>query len=185
MYHNGEDISAYLDGELPEDAARDVERRLETDIAAREELERLRGLRETLQEVQDDPDVEESRDRVWARLEERLGFHQPLWRRRISIPVPAVAAAAVAVLALAGLLVWGLGPTLAGDLGLTANPTEAEARVAVSGMEGEELLGWLQDSELATEVSVQLPETARFRINGEPRLMRASELRGRSESQDR
>ena len=184
MYHNGEDISAYLDGELPADTARELERRLETDAAAREELERFRGLRTTLQDPET-PDFDASHERVWTAIESRLGLKPPLWRRRVSLPFPAVAAAAVAVFALAGLLLWfadapvGSAGSLAGEA-----VREAEARLSVRNMDGEELLGWLQDSDLAGEVSMELPEGARFEIMGEPQLMKATDFHARGESPD-
>lgn len=184
MYHNGEDISAYLDGELPADAARGLERKLEADITAREELERLRGLRSTLHDAEE-PDFRAGHDRVWMSLESRLGLKPPLWRRRVSLPYPAVAAAAVAVFALAGLLFWFAGPSTTGlgDFESTA-ATAADALIAVGGIEGEELLGRLREQDLAGDVSMELPANARFRIMGEPQLMKATEFRGRSESPD-
>ncbi len=184
MYHNGEDISAYLDGELPADAARELERTLEADITAREELERLRGLRRTLHNA-GEPDFRAGHERVWMSLESRLGLKTPLWRRRVSLPYPAVAAAAVAVFALAGLLVWFVGPssTGLGDFERAA-ATAADAQIAVGGIDGEELLGWLREQDLAGDVSMELPENARFRIMGEPQLMKAAEFRERGESPD-
>ena len=182
MYHNGEDISAYLDGELPADAARELERKLEADITAREELERLRGLRSTLHDAEE-PDFQAGHERVWMSLENRLGLKQPLWRRRVSLPYPAVAAAAVAVFALAGLLVWFVGPASSGIGEFErAAATAAEAQVAVGGLDGEDLLGWLQQHDQAGEVSMELPDNARFQIMGEPQLMRVTEFRARSES---
>jgi anti-sigma factor RsiW len=188
MFHNGEDISAYLDGELPADAARELERKLETDRSAREDLERLRGLKTALHDAEE-PDFEASRERVWMSLESRLGLKArlPLWRRRLSVPYPAVAAAAVAVFALAGLLVWFAAPATTvsgGPDSVTATPTDAEVRIAVGGVDGEELLHWLEERGLAGDVSVQLPDTARFQIMGEPQLMRATEHRGKRESPD-
>jgi anti-sigma factor RsiW len=188
MFHNGDDISAYLDGELPADAARELERKLETDITAREELERLRGLKTTMHDAET-PDFESSQRRVWMSLESRLGLgvRLPVWRRRVSVPLPAVAAAAVAVFALAGLLLWFAGPALtgAGDIETAGAPaTDAEVRIAVGGADGEELLGWLEEQGLTGDVSVQLPETARFEIMGEPQLMRAAEHRSKRGSPD-
>ncbi|NBB89665.1 MAG: hypothetical protein GVY23_00495 [Spirochaetes bacterium] len=184
MYHNGEDISAYLDGELPDHSARELERKLEADNASSEELGRLRRLRTTLHDAEE-PDFRASHNRVWMSLENRLGLKQPLWRRRVSIPYPAVAAAAVAVFALAGLLVWFVGPSSAGfDTFEGAATTAAEVQIAVGGMDGEELLGWLREQDLAGDVSMELPESARFRIMGEPQLMKAADLRGRGKSPD-
>ncbi|MFP4067675.1 MAG: anti-sigma factor family protein, partial [Spirochaetaceae bacterium] len=137
MYHNGEDISAYLDGELPADAAREVERRLEADITTREELEHLRRLRRTLHDAEE-PDFHAGHERVWMSLEDRLGLKPPLWRRRVSLPYPAVAAAAVAVFALAGLLIWMPGPSGAGVGEFDqAAATAADAQIAVGGIDGE------------------------------------------------
>ena len=184
MYRNGEDISAYLDGELPADAARELERKLEADITAREELDRLRGLRRTLHDG-GEPDFRAGQDRVWMNLESRLGLKTPLWRRRVSLPYPAVAAAAVAVFALAGLLAWFVGPSSTGLGGFeSASATAADARIAVGGFDGEELLGLLREQDLAGDVSMELPANARFRIMGEPQLMKAAEFRERGASPD-
>jgi anti-sigma factor RsiW len=180
MYHNGEDISAYLDGELSSDAAQELEEELETDSGARAELERLRGLKRALQDAEE-PDFETSRQRVWMMLESHLRLKPPLWKRRISVPYPAVAAAAVAVFALVGLLAWFVGPESAQDPSVTASVVEdADVQIAVGGIKGDELLRWLDEHDMMGEVSVKLPDTPQFRIMGEPQLMRAAELRSKT-----
>jgi anti-sigma factor RsiW len=186
MYRNGEDFSAYLDGELSSDVAYELERELEADPQARAELDMLRGVGRALHEVPE-PDFETSRERVWMHLEGHLGLKPPLWRRRISVPYPAVAAAAVAVFALVGVLLWLAGPDLAGSGPIRATGAQdADARIAVGGADGDDLFEWLNSQEAAGEVSLKLPEDApQFRIMGKPQLLKAREHRPQGSAPDR
>ena len=179
MYHNGEDISAYLDGELSAEQARELEQELATDPEARAELHRLRGVRNALTSVEH-PDFEPGQRRVWMMLENRLQLRPPLWRRRISVPYPAAAAAALAVLVLAGLLAWFAAGVDTAEV-TAVESADAEVQVAIGGVDGEELLRWLNDDETIDEVSVKLPETPQFRIMGKPQLLKAAELHSHGE----
>ncbi|MFP4205446.1 MAG: anti-sigma factor family protein [Spirochaetaceae bacterium] len=204
MYHNGEDISAYLDGELPEQAAHRLEGELEENSEARDEFARLRRLKQILQ-AGEEPDFESGRQRVWVNLEKRLETRPPLWRRRVSVPLPLAAAAALIMVVFAGFLVRYVGPQWGGSSaaatadgsaveqgsreavapdGVSDDPA-ADTQIAAAGMEAEELLNWLNEKSAGAQVSVKLPDTARFRIMGEPQLVRATEWQQRgSETQN-
>ena len=185
MYHNGEDISAYLDGELSSQAAVELERELENDPNARAELDRLRNVDRLLGSAawaEGEADFESSRKRTWMSLENQLGLRVPLWKRRITLPYPAVAAAAVAVFALIGLLALLIGPQLDGTASITGTTAEdVDVRIAAGGAEGEQLLQWLDEQNAVGSVSVELPDSAQFRIMGEPQLLKASEFRSHGE----
>ncbi len=186
MYHNGEDISAYLDGELASEAAAELERELETDPYARAELDRLRTVDQLLGSEslsgEEGPDFESSRERTWMALEHRLGLRQPLWKRRVTLPYPAVAAAAVAVFVLVGLLLWFGGPQLGNAPSVAGTSVrDVDVHIAAGGTEGEKLLRWLNEQEVVGAASVELPDVAQFRIMGEPRLIKAAEFRSRGE----
>jgi len=97
----GEQLSAYLDGELRDEAARAIEGHLASCRPCAEELEALRAVRAL---VQDKPPVRASPffyARLAARLRERQG--EALWLDFPSVTkrlVPAVAAVTLVIIAL-------------------------------------------------------------------------------------
>ncbi len=174
-------LSAYLDGEVPSPWKERIEERLEQNPDCREELRRLSAVRTFLHQ-EPTPDFVLSQKAVW----DRLSTHdfsrrtRPIWRRRVSVPVPLAAAAAALFLLLSGTLLWynGRATVPAAQLPIAAGEIDLTVRIGDVGID--ELLRMINESEHIGEVKVQLPESARFHFLGEPQLVRAADFRAES-----
>ncbi len=170
-------LSAYLDGEVPQRFATEIEASLQRDPGLRAEYEALVALRARLN-VDVPFDIAESSRRSWTEIVRRIpDRRKDLWHRRVAVPLPLFAAAAAIVLVLGGALLWmqlaqpdGTTPAIArgGDIDLT---------ISVGGEEMERLLQWLVDKNMLGEVNIQLPEQ-RFQIVGEPVFVRPAQYEG-------
>lgn len=168
-------LSAYIDGEVPEEFASRVEESINTDPDCRNRYESFVSLRAAMHE-HDVPELSERRQSALDGIRRRVSV-QPRgalarsWRR-INLPLPAAAAAAVVFLVLGALLVWSLvssEPAAARDQLATGRDVDVTIRVDDADMES--VLQWLVDKEMLGEISIQLPEQE-FRIMGEPVLLK-------------
>jgi hypothetical protein len=127
---------------------------------------KLAGLKET--------GLEAAGERVWQRIsgsrQRALPGSRAIWRRRLSVPVPAAAAAAALLTVfLASALVFGTG---GGTAEMPVLASETDLHVPAQNMESvkEYLSG--QESEM---VIMHLPENRSFVSNGEPAVLRAAD----------
>jgi hypothetical protein len=174
MSHEDQRLSSYLDNELDDVTAGIVKRRLEDDSAAAARYGQFAALREALSVPVDGE--EEVRNRVFYRLERHVPRHPTVWQRRVDVPLPALTAAAallvvVGVLALRGLFVPGTSPQVAE----TAPPHEVGVTISVEQLDIQEMLDWLNNRDMLDQVTIELPASPTFRLQGEPALIRASE----------
>lgn len=166
-------LSAYLDGEVPERFVPDIEAAIAVDAEVRREYEELLWLR---QRLDTDPpvDIGESARRSRLAIEARLRSapaRMPVWRRTVSLPLPALAAAALVVIALAGVILWSLLPGGRPSRNPLARGSDVDVTIRVDGSNMEHVLQWLVDQNKLGEVNIQLPEQ-RFQIVGEPVLLK-------------
>ncbi len=134
--------------------------------------------------LSEDKLMEAAKEKVWGKLEraERQFYPRPhtradLWRRRISIPLPAAAAAAV-ILAIFAMM-WisgnlsGRNPSLDSERSfMFASEEETQGAVPVADMDGVlQLLG----SGGSDVIILQLPESTNFLRSGEPAIIRAAD----------
>jgi len=171
-------LSAYLDGEVPSPWKEQVEERLQHDEECRRRYERLRAVREMVSGDLD-LDVAGSRERVWQRLQEAdLEQHAiPVWRRRITLPLPAAVAAGVVLLFALALTGWQMlhHPAVnAGELAM-ASGKDVQLTISVEDMQVEQVLKWLDSHDMLGEVNIRLPESPHFKIIGEPTLLKVDE----------
>lgn len=184
MSRKYEVLSAYLDGELDSHTARKVEARLREDEDFRRAHESLTKLKDVMS-AEAEPDYVESAARLWERLEgsvaRRRRETQPFWRRHISIPMPLAAAAALLFFSIAGIAIYlaGVGHPKNGAPAALAgvNPQELDITIQVDDAQARELIRWLEERKDVQQVNIQLPETPRFELIGEPVLMPASDAR--------
>ena len=172
-------LSVYYDGELPSP----WKEKLESHLADCPDCkQRLESYRRVSQEVTrpNAAALDEARERVWQRLELstakadsfRRSFPPSLWRRRISVPLPA-AVAAVALLALTFFWVRSRPATS----GIPAMTLAAEANIdtpeviPVSDMES--VLQYLNSRDSGEMVIIRLPESRNFQSYSEPAMIRA------------
>jgi len=163
----GKVLSAYLDGE--EKAAQDIARHLEGCPTCRAALARLERVRERLE---GDP----SPQAVMPPLPQFRPRPVPLWRRRITLPLPAAAGAALAIVALGIALIATAGHDPLSWMSIRRAPTGATELIVAAPVEDlEQLLRTLDRSTQAQELVIQLPADSRLIMEGEPQLMRAAD----------
>ncbi len=168
MSHEDIRLSAYLDEELPESEARELEQQLETDPELRRRYERLSGVSEALH-ADELPDFSASMEHTWRRLAPLSQERRPVpwWRRPIPVPLSGVAAA-LAVFVLFGVVL----ARFAGYSG-QAEPGRAQTlgrsmELSVQVAESEQLLQRLSGKDAREEITIQLPESRTFEFVGQP-----------------
>ncbi|TVQ40168.1 MAG: hypothetical protein EA384_03860 [Spirochaetaceae bacterium] len=171
-------LSAYLDGEVPSPWKERLEARLQESPECAAELEQLAAVSAYLH-AEPEPDYAASQRAVWKRLANSGLQHrpQPLWGRRVAIPLPLAAAVASLLLLLSAALVWHGGRATVSPADLPIAGGEIDLTIRMGDVSVDELLRIINESETIGEVTVQLPEGARFRFLGEPQLIRAAESR--------
>jgi anti-sigma factor RsiW len=176
MSRNDEILSAYLDGEVPEPFASEIQRSLEQDPEMRARYAMLQQTSAYLHQVAV-PDVQASQRRVWNRVMAQSGasHNTTIWTRRVGIPLPLVAAVALMVVAFSAVTVWNaLRPTDA--RGYLAGAQDVEVTIRVDNGQMEQVMEWLVKENMLGEVNIQLPSDQRFEFLGEPVLLRAAEV---------
>jgi anti-sigma-K factor RskA len=99
-------LSVYVDGELPSPWKEKMEAHLSKCSVCREKVERFKGLfanKQAEEQTLAQRLTTEAKDRIWKNLQTRSSqqfrSRSSLWRRRLSIPLPAAAALVFVVLA--------------------------------------------------------------------------------------
>ena len=177
MCPDDELLSAYYDNELEPETAASVEASLTDDPEWRDRLEEIRAASHALK-AQPEPDFEAAQQRVWEQLRSaRHEVREPdVFRKRVSLPMPLAAAAAFILLG-AGVLITYLAITS----GVVQMPTQAsrpavDREITVRLEDPDEvgaLLQALNAREQVRQVTIEMPENARFAYQGEARLIRA------------
>jgi len=129
--------------------------------------------------------LKEAQQRVLQKLETRglySGYGDrpawgppPVWKRRVSIPIPAAAAAVVfMVIALASLwIIRSPGKTDATNMAITAETEIIPDILPVSGMEN--VLQYLGGNDTGEIIILRLPESRKFASYGEPAIIKAAD----------
>jgi len=198
-------LSIYLDGELPSPWKEKMESHLKVCSVCMEKLETFKHLhdlfkkdntenRKYVERIVDEPEeartysteeMQAAKERVWGKLESKKNFtpaRNRLWRRRVSIPLPAAAAAAV-ILAIAAML-WIRGGqashnAIAGSQSedrvdfILASEDEIPGIMPVAS----DLNGVLQylGADGSDIIILKLPESRNFSRAGEPSIIRAAD----------
>ena len=185
MSRENDVLSAYLDGEVDSTTARMVEARLLEDEGFRRTYESYLRIREAINE-EEEPDYNAASARVWEHIErtrESVERERPaIWRKRLSIPLPLAAAAALLFFAMAGISIYFAteGESRAPTALAGINPSELDITIQIDNEQARELIRWLEEREDVQQVNIELPETPRFELIGEPVLVPASDARGQS-----
>jgi anti-sigma factor RsiW len=175
-------ISVYADGELPSPWKEKLETHLSTCRTCSERLASYRGISGLLHDTQAQAealqaDVQAAADRVRNRLSSPVdrapSLYRPLWRRNISIPLPAAAAAAVLIVLLS-LVFVRRQPNVEAVAGINL---DIQDTVPVSGMDG--VLQYLSARDDSDYVILKLPER-NFMSTGEPTIIKAADYSGRN-----
>ena len=194
-------LSIYIDGELPSPWKEKMEGHFSQCSVCREKLENLQRLHELLKKdtterrtivdknaaetaaVEHETEfMEEARTRVWQRLESRRRFKSGagLWRKRLSIPLPAAAAAAVIIALLTALWVRDGRFKNNGFAQQTQEPVnfilaaEDELPGVIPAADISGVLQYLT-SDGKDVIILRLPESRNFSRTGEPAIIRAAD----------
>ena len=192
-------LSIYMDGELPEPWKEKLESHLTQCSGCREKLESFNRLFEkTDASAQLAPSerapserapseremMEAAKDRVWQNLQPLIGEgntrrllppQTDIWRRRISIPLPAAAAAAIVLAVLAALWVRGgqvrsIEPASHMNMVLAAE----EDMPGIIPADMNSVLQYLNTD--GTDIIIlRLPESRNFISSGEPAIIKAAD----------
>ena len=171
-------LSAYLDDEVPSPWKERFEAQIAADPECNRILEELAAVRDTVRHAPE-PDFVASQSTVWRRIGERRPIDRPApaWRRRLAVPVPVAAAAASLFFVLAGALIWHTARATVGPVELPVTGHDTELVIRIGEMSIDELLQILNAGDSVGELTVKLPENARFNYLGEPRMLRAADFR--------
>jgi len=185
-------LSVYLDGELPSPWKEKMETHLASCPKCKEKIEDYKKLHCSFNEE----DLQKSKDRVWEKLENKIGTRRrftprnTMWRRRLSIPLPAAAAAAIVIMVITTL--WLRDPVNTGIVQRTEAATESLSAenagfTFVTEMERideipgmiptsniSEVLQYLTPNSGTNIIILQLPEM-NFSRSGEPAMIRAAD----------
>jgi len=192
-------LSIHVDGELPHPWNEKMEAHLKVCPGCREKYENFKHLHELfrkdntvrrkfIERVIDEPSEErvytedEMRERVWNRIKEKRYQKPRVWRRRVSIPLPAAAAAAVIIALAAGL--WFRGETFFQN-GFN-NKQNAAALTEFNFTIDEEIPNLIPATDLSGVIQylssdgseiiiLRLPESSSFSRIGEPAIIRAAD----------
>lgn len=175
MSHEYQRLSSYFDNELDDVTAAIVKRRLENDEDTAKRYRQFALIREHL--LRPVVGEQETREKVFRRLERHVPQHPTVWQRRITVPLPALAAAAVVLLAVGVFALRGLvSPASSLQVAEIPRPPDVDLTITVDQLDIQEMLDWLNRRDMLDQVTIELPDSPTFRLRGEPALIRASEI---------
>jgi hypothetical protein len=172
-------LSVYFDGEIPSPWKEKLEAHVSGCPDCRKRLETYRLISDTPADV-----PAEAGERVW----QRLGFSEgaaneqpspamrrrPIWRRRLSVPLPAVAAAAVLVLVFAFVLFRNT-PAREAPVMSFASEEDLDIPEIFPDLDMAGVLQYLNDRDSGEVLIIRLPESRNFNNYSEPAIIRAAD----------
>jgi anti-sigma factor RsiW len=179
MCPDREILSAWLDGEIDAPWDRALEEHVGSCPDCRARLERLEGVRRSLLEAPM-PDWRPAMERVRSSLVARGLAREPavpVWRRRVTLPVPLAIAAAALVMVLAGALAILVVRSSFGMVRITRQGSGGtEIRIAASVNDLESLLRSVDEDAGSPEGVIVLPKNLQLLLVGEPRMGKETEF---------
>jgi len=167
-------LSLYFDGELPSPWKEKLEEHVSGCHECAEQMETYRSISLAPGAVGGEAVVSEAGERVWKRLDASMKQgrvfprRRAIWRRSVSLPVPAAAALLVIGLAFAFVMI----PMVDDMEGVTfASETEFE----VTGQNMESVIEYLISRSGSEMLILHLPASQSFVSNGEPTIIRAAD----------
>jgi len=101
------------------------------------------------------------------------GRTSSIWKRRVSIPIPAAAAVVFMIIGLAFLWVRSPGKTVIPNMAITAETEILPDVIPFSGMES--VLQYLGGTDTGDILILRLPESRNFSSYGEPAIIKAAD----------
>jgi anti-sigma factor RsiW len=184
-------LSIFVDGELPSPWKEKMDAHLNECPSCREKFENFKKLRKMFNKDASakrvsESEIQSSKEKIWRNIEAKRRFtpYSGIWRRRISISIPAAAAAAV-IIALITMFFSGGGNILNnGFAGKKANLDEKSNVILAAEEEipgiipaATDLNGVLQylGADSSDIIILRLPESRNFARAGEPAIIRAAD----------
>jgi hypothetical protein len=174
-------LSVYYDQEMDPQYKEKMERHIAGCPDCAKQLEEYKNISLSLAPTEDTL-AEEARQRVLQKLETG-GFHSslrtppiwgpPVWKRRVSIPIPAAAAAVLIILALGFLWIKTPAKTEIPNMAITADTEILPDVIPFSGMES--VLQYLGSTDTRDILILRLPESRNFSSYGEPAIIKAAD----------
>jgi hypothetical protein len=171
-------LSVYFDGEMPSPWKEKMEAHIAGCPQCARHLEAYKSVSLAFT-GEGKPGTESVRERIWQKLEERAAYHplrsRVVWRRRISVPLPAAAAAVVLFLVLALLAVLRITDA-AEPSGITfASEAELDTPGIIPVSNMEDVLQYLGGRDNGDIIILHLPESRSFVNYGEPAMIKAAD----------
>ncbi|MDR2924061.1 MAG: zf-HC2 domain-containing protein [Treponema sp.] len=175
-------LSVYCDNEMDSPWKEKMESHIAGCAECAEKLAEYRKISLALAPAEDEFPGE-AQQRVLRKLEtsglypaygNRPAWRPPVWKRRVSIPVPAAAAAVLLLIAFASLWITR-SPEKAepANMAITAEPEILPDIIPFSGMES--VLQYLGGTDTGDILILKLPESRNFASYGEPAIIRAAD----------
>ena len=181
-------ISVYFDGEMDSPWKEKMEAHIEGCADCARQLDAYKKISLSLAPAEDEfPD--EAQRRVLQKLEASGHYsgygnrpvwrRPPVWKRRVSIPIPAAAAVVFMLIALSFLWIRSPGrlqKTDALNMAITAQTEILPGGVIpISGLGMENVLQYLGGSDAGDIIIFRLPESKNFASYGEPAIIKAAD----------
>jgi len=177
-------ISVYYDGEMDSPWKEKMEAHITGCADCAKQLDAYKNISLSLApEANELPD--EAQQRVLQKLETsghkfgygyRPAWGPPVWKRRVSIPIPAAAAVVFMLIALSFLWIRSPGrlqKTDAVNMAITAEAEILPDVIPFSGMES--VMQYLGGSDTGDIIILRLPESRNFASYGEPAIIKAAD----------
>jgi hypothetical protein len=190
-------LSVYIDGELPSPWKEKMERHVALCASCAGALE----VYKTLSLKPSNADIETAnaaKERVWQKLElgataaesgtvfkRGIPDSGAIWRRRLSIPLPAAAAAAVLFIALAAFFILRTPGTAETPDVIIASETEFDAPGIIPVSDMASVLQYLGSRDTGDTLILRLPDSRNFVNSGEPAIIRAADYPQRMSNRQR
>ena len=184
-------LSIYVDGELPSPWNEKMDAHLRECSACREKFENFKKIREMFGKDAsagkiNEADIQASKEKIWRNIEAKRRFTQypRIWRRRISISIPAAAAAAI-IIAIVAIFITNSGQIL--NNGFAGKKSKSNDRSNIILAAEEEIPGIIPAATDLNDVLqylgadnsdiiiLRLPESRNFSRVGEPAIIRAAD----------
>jgi hypothetical protein len=180
-------LSVYFDGEMPSPWKEKMESHIAGCPQCARRLEAYQRISHAPAEDVFAGEAEAVKERVWRKLEQRTGMaagsaawpriirSDAVWRRHISVPLPAAAAAVILFVALTLVIALKITGATANSGMTLAAETEFDAPDVIPVSDMEDVMQYLSNRDNGEIIILRLPESRNFVNYGEPAIIKAAD----------
>ncbi|MBN1698415.1 MAG: zf-HC2 domain-containing protein [Spirochaetales bacterium] len=181
-------LSAYSDGEVGFPWNKELDEHISNCPSCRQKLDELTVLKEALR-TSPEPDpaipMERVRNNIARLTEKQKIIHVPVWRKKVSLPMPFVAAAFF-LFCLGVVLVFSVILNLGNrsEIIVIDETDHGKKEFRIIGKNPEEIQALLESLEYKTadeEVIIRLPDDSEYFLIGEPEIIKTVDYRKSSD----